>query len=510
MESFLKRHAANILGHLSCLDRVVITGTLPDLCYREGMMHYLITQGIAIYDFPDWAATWREKIRECAEAQARQAGLEIQFVRNRHQRKEQIVQRILQERGTQPGLVAILSAMESCPTYRPQRDRQSGRRWLKGDSGKCLHYYFYLIDPWLGLVYLRVPTWAPFGLQFYFNGHGALERALADREQKPSFCDNALVATSDGEAVQQIADELFDPARLQRTLEDYARRFCPPARELAPDGYHWSLAQVEFSTDLIFRSPQALGPLYEELARTAILSVKADDVATFLNRPIHPLMRQEVANRFDMQVQGRRIRHQMGEAAIKMYDKFGFILRVETTTNNVTFFRHHRRVEHKDGTWEMKVAPMRKTIYSLSALRELLAAANARYLEHLSAIEDPAPRLKQLDRLSRPEREADGRSSRGFNLFADEDLELFQALLRGEFTISGLRNRHLQALLDKTGHQVSHLLKRLHLHKLVKKVGGTYKYYLTDLGRRVIAAGVRLRQALVIPALELQPAEASF
>jgi hypothetical protein len=507
MESFLKRHAAKIVGHLSCLDRVVITGTLPALCYREGMMHYLLTQHIPFYDFPQWAATWHEKIRECAEAEARQAGLEIRFVRNHDKRKEEIVQGILQERGTHPGLVAILSAMERCPTYRPQRDRQSGRRWLKADSGKCLHYYFYLIDPWLGLIYLRLPTWAPFGLQFYFNGHGALESALRSLCQEPRFCDNALVATSDWAATQQIADTLIEPARLHRTLEDYARRFCPPARELAPDGYHWSLAQVELSSDVIFHSAQALCPLYEELARTAILSVKVDDVATFLGRPIHPLMRQEVTNRFDLQVQGRRIRHQMGEVSVKMYDKFGSILRVETTTNDVTFFRHHRRVEHKDGTWEMKVAPMRKTIYSLPELQGLLLAANGRYLEHLSAIEDPAPRLKELNRLGRPEREDDGRSSRGFNLFDDEDLELCRTLLRGEFTISGLRNRQLQGLLDKTGHQVSHLLKRLRLHGMLKKVGRTYKYYLTDLGRRVIAAGVRLRRALVIPALTLQLAE---
>jgi hypothetical protein len=507
MESFLKRHADRILGHLSCLDRVIITGTLPNLCYREGMEHYLITQGIALYDFPAWAAAWREKIRERAVTEARQAGVEIQLVRDRHLRKEEIVQRILQERGTRPGLVAILSAMETCPTYRAQRHPQGGRRWLKADTGKCLHYYFYLIDPWLGLVYLRVPTWAPFGLQFYFNGHGTLERALAATEHKPRFCDNALLATSDWAAAQQAADELFDPARLHRALEDYARRFCPPTGELAPNGYHWSLSQVELSTDLIFRGPQALSPLYEELARTAVLSVKADDIATFLNRPIHPLMRQEIANRLDLQVQGRRIRHRMGETSIKMYDKFGSILRVETTTNDVTFFRHHRRVEHKDGTWEMKVAPMRKTIYSLPDLLGLLRAANERYLEHLSAIADPAPRLKELDRLSRPEREADGRASRGFNLFDDEDLELCQALLRGEFAIGGLRNGHLQKLLGQSGHQVSHLLKRLRLHGLLKKVGRTYKYYLTGLGRRVIAAGVRLRQALVIPALAIQGAK---
>jgi hypothetical protein len=40
------------------------------------------------------------------------------------------------------------------------------------------YYYYYFIDDELGLCYLRVPTWAPFGLQFYCNGHGAVARAL--------------------------------------------------------------------------------------------------------------------------------------------------------------------------------------------------------------------------------------------------------------------------------------------------------------------------------------------
>ena len=186
-----------------------------------------------------------------------------------------------------------------------------------------------------------MPTWAPFGLQFYFNGHSVLERAVQSSRRKVRFCDNAVVSASDWRAVQRLADEMIDPRQLHRLLDDYARRFCPPAHQLVPDGYHWSLSQVEFATDVVFGSTQALSPLYEELTRTAVLAVKVDDVATFLNRPIHPLMRQEVSDRFDLQVQGRRIRHQMGEVSIKMYDKFGLVLRVETTANDVTFFRHH-------------------------------------------------------------------------------------------------------------------------------------------------------------------------
>ena len=55
-------------------------------------------------------------------------------------------------------------------TYKPWHDKQTHRTFLRPDTGKCLHYYFYFIDAELGLIYLRVPTWCPFRLQFYCNG----------------------------------------------------------------------------------------------------------------------------------------------------------------------------------------------------------------------------------------------------------------------------------------------------------------------------------------------------
>jgi hypothetical protein len=68
-----------------------------------------------------------------------------------------------------------------------------------------------------------------------------------------------------------------------------------------------------------------------------------------------------------------------------MYDKLGRVLRIETTSNNVTFFKHYRKVEHRDGTWTMKNASVKKSIYSLPVVAELMRAANRRYLEFLSA-----------------------------------------------------------------------------------------------------------------------------
>jgi len=74
-------------------------------------------------------------------------------------RKEARVRAIIAERGDHPGLVHIFSVLEPCSCYRPWHEKSTGRTFLKPVGGKCLHYYFYLIDPEYGLVYVRVTTW---------------------------------------------------------------------------------------------------------------------------------------------------------------------------------------------------------------------------------------------------------------------------------------------------------------------------------------------------------------
>src|SRR5262249_19253194 len=183
-------------------------------------------------------------------------------------RKEDRIRQILQQRGDQPGLVHIFSAMEPCPSYQPWCDKATGKVFLKSQSGKCVHYYFYFIDEVLGLCYLRIPTWAPFRLQFYSNGHSLLARQL-DRDgigyQK---IDNAFVAIDNWERAQVLAQTIDVPA-LHVRLDHLAQTYCPILAQF-PAGVHWSVLQVEYATDLVFGKPEVLGPLYEALSRTAI------------------------------------------------------------------------------------------------------------------------------------------------------------------------------------------------------------------------------------------------
>jgi hypothetical protein len=501
MVSLLERYKDRIEGVLSCYDRVLITATLPGFCYAGGMTSYLKGKKIRIFDYPQFAQPFADTIRKNAERLAEENGLEIEFIRKiRSFRKEDRIQEIITKRGVHPGLVHVFSAMEICESYQPWHDKKTGNTFLKPKSGKCLHYYFYFIDPDLGLCHLRVPTWCPFRLQFYFNAHNLLAAELRKRKIEFSMVDNAFLRIADWKTAQEISDG-FSVRPIHRRLDSFADLYCPITHDLGV-AYHWSLSQVEYATDIIFRSRDDLYPIYDMLVRTAVHAIKAEHVATFLGRKLSPLYQGELGNDFDTRIQGTRIRHSMGSAAIKMYDKFGTILRIETVANDVGFFKHHREVEQKDGQKVVKLAPVRKTIYSLQPdLRELMAASNQRYIGFLSALDDPHSRTDAIDKLSRPVEE-EGRHYRGFNVLTDEDQVLFQVLSRGEFNISGLRNKDLQKhLQDKKPFQISHILRRLRTHGLLKKVGRTYKYYITSFGRLVTTAALKVRELVLIPAL---------
>ena len=209
-----------------------------------------------------------------------------------------------------------------------------------------------------------------------------------------------------------------------------------------------------------------------------------------------------MGNNYHIRIEGTRIKHHMGgKASIKLYDKLGHILRIETTINDVHFFKHYREVEHRDGTRTGQQAPLRKTIHSLPTLIDLCDASNGRYLDFISQIEDPSVGLKNIHKIAKPKRDND-RSFPGFNLLRDDDYRFFLAIVRGEFNVNGLTSKDLRRLLpEKTPAQMSRLLKRMRLHGLIKKVGRTYKYYLTKVGQATIITALKLRELVIIPSL---------
>jgi len=499
----LERYAQDIEGVLGCFDRVVVTGTLTEVAHPDAMRAVLYREGVRCFDIGQFAEPLRERIRDHAIEVARTAGVEIEYLRrSKGVRKEELVAKVLAKRGAHPGLVHVLSVMEACTVFKPWHDKATGRTGLKMVPGKCATYYFYLIDPELGLIYVRVPTWLPCRLQIYFNAHHWLAAQLRKEGIAFKMEDNAFVEIARWDRAQELARS-FCVAQWERKFRELAARFCPVVEKFTR-GYHWSVMQVEYSLDVVFKRRERLAPLYEEISRRAVLAVRVPDMARFWGKRFSP--EAEAQSDFKTLVEGTRIKHALGRQSLKMYDK-GRVLRIEATSNDITFFRHHRKVVSRDGSEEYKMAALKKSIYSLSDVVEILAAACARYLGFLGTLEDDTPQRHDLDQISRTVRDDKERTWRGFNLFLKEDQKVLLAILRGEFAIHGLSNKRLRALLvQKTSAQIARILRRLRNHGLIKRVARTYRYYLSALGQRLLLAARKLFEHVLIPNLQPQSA----
>ena len=494
-----ERYAKNIQGQLSCFDRIILFGTFGNIAYPDVMAWQLKQADCKLIDYTKgFANELRLEIRDHVEDLAAGKGIAIEHV-NTQERKESLIEEVLKKRGEHAGIVHIISAMERCSCFKVGKNYKTGFLQLQWSIGKCLHYYIYFIDEEFGLCYMRIPTWAPCRLQVYLNGHNWLARQMQKAGIDFSELDNCFVDISDYEKAQEIADS-FDPQRLHECLNGHAKRFC--ACYLRWPSVHWSISQIEYATDIVFKSAQILPTLYKELVRGAVGEVEAEDVYRFMGKRLTKASADEVSSRLNTYVQGTRLKHTLGHSSIKMYDKQDRVLRIETTTSNISFFKHRRKVAKRDGTIEMKTAAVKKTIHSLGVLRELMGACNRRYYHYISGLQNHTKARRKLKDLSKPVSDSQGRSYRGINFFQTNDLKFIQALVRGEYNISGFTNRLLQSYLPGwSSGKISRMIRRFKAHRLIKGVQHTYKYYLTKRAKGLLFAYLQLTNRVIIPAL---------
>ena len=185
-----------------------------------------------------------------------------------------------------------------------------------------------------------------------------------------------------------------------------------------------------------------------------------------------------------------------------MYDKASKVLRVETTVNDIGEFKIFRDVLTQSGQYVNKFANMKKSIYSLYDLTKLCLSSNSRYLDFISSFEDISEGKKNLWKISKKETQ-NNRSYKEFNFFSEADAEILRALMAAEFNINGFRNKNLREILKNkfNSAQMTRIIKRLHIFGLIKKVKNTFKYYTTKFGKKVIAAGLIIKEFNIIPSL---------
>ncbi len=498
-----EKYKEQITGIISCFDRVILQANLSQWGYSEGMTSFAVNNYIRIFDFPAFALSVREALNNNILSIAKENNIQIEYIRKPSVfSKEENIQKIINEKNITEGIVHIYSVLEPCLYYKPYYNKNTNLSSLRTKDGLCLHYYIYFIDKDLGLCFLRIPTYIPFRLQFYFNGHNLLAHKLKNKDISYHMIDNAFLNISDFTKAQLLSDN-FRTEDIHQFLNILTDKYLPFLKKYN-QSYRWGIMQAEYSTNIIFKDQSNFQLFYQDLIYKITLSVKPDNISTFLGKKLSPFYQGEIGNNFiNHRILGTRIKHRKGDNHIKIYDKFSTILRIETTVNSITDFIHFRQIVKKDGTKTNGFAKMKKNIYSMYALGQLLKNSNSRYLEFISSFQDNTMGNKNLLEISKPVY-LDDRSLKGFNFFNPFDLKLLLSISRGEFLINGFRNKDIRAFLTGlSSSSISRVLKRLLLHHIIKKVNKSYKYYITKLGKAIIATALQLKEFLIIPKLSV-------
>src|SRR5205823_9493466 len=136
-------------------------------------------------------------------------------------------------------------------------------------------------------------------------------------------------------------------------------------------------------------------------------------------------------------IEGMRVKHRVNTNSIKMYDKQGSVLRVETTINQPRDMKVYRPKEGDEGgkkDWRY----LRKGVADLWRRGQVCQGANARYLTALSAADHPTP-LGQLTKDLCRRTTFSGKPVRALNPLAEQDAALLQAVSGGQFVLTGFR-----------------------------------------------------------------------
>ena len=500
MEKFVARHGSLVTGVLSGFDRLVFRGTLPPLLWKYGIQTFLSKVSVRGAEFKQYALRTSERVKDAALAEAVQQGRPVRYLPSSADSKEDLARAVLAERPTEHGVICAFSVVEPCMSFEFCRSSDADERALQLRPRKCLHVYQYRLHPRFGFMNVRIQTWFPFNVQICINGREWLGRRLVEEGLVHQRHDNCFLSVANVARAQHLLDEQLT-TEWPAVLKEVARLVNPLHEEIFeawPMDYYWTAYQTEWATDLMFRDPASLASLYPALVRHALLHLRSPDLMRFLGRKAHGNFTGELGTAFKDRAEGLRVKHWANGNSIKMYDKAGSVLRVETTLGNPRDFLVYRP-SHHDPDGKLAWRPIRKGVADLYRRAEVSQRANERYLDALSVVDDSTLLGTLLDQVARPTTWRNKRV-RALRTGDPDDVALLAAVSRGEFAVAGFRNRDIRALLHPRADSVDpaerrriaacvgRQLRLLRAHGVIHKVPKTNRYQLTAKGHALTAA----------------------
>jgi hypothetical protein len=471
------------------------------------MRAHLCAGKVLLKDFRDHAEGLTGQIHARACAAAAAVGRPYRFLRTSRTSKEGIARELLERDNVRAGLVTVLGALEPAVVMTVRLNRETGRLEPRQEDRRVLHLYHYFNHEQFGLCHVRVQTWYPFTVEVWVNGREWLARQMDEAGIAYVRRDNCFTHLADPLRAQSLGDaqQRADWPRLLDGLLKVAHPLHERITRPLNLHYYWTAVQSEHATDLLCKDTVTLSQIYPAWVRHGLNSFGCIDVMRFLGHRV-PATTGRVNGRFKAEAltsyrhrpEGVRLKHWVGQNSIKVYDKAGQVLRVETTLNAPEVFKLWLGPEKKKRGSKSKERwrRLRRSVTDLPARAALSQAANARYLQALAATRGDCPLGEAVASLCQPVR-WEGKRYRALHPFASAESAVFALINRGDFTVEGFRNADLQRALfageapteqeqRRRSAKASRWLRLLRAHGLIRKVPGRRRYLVTAKGREIL------------------------
>jgi hypothetical protein len=503
METMHKLYGSLLALVYHCFDRVVIQGWLPLLTRPAHIVHFFRdVQGI--YPITKLALAKRtQEYQRWVESYARNHHIPLKWppkdMKKKGLRQEDYVQPYLHlmQRNQRFGVYFIFKTMEPGPTFRsclpkyPTDD--PNYRILKREWSRYTHYYFYIRDEVLGPMILCVGSFLPFQTRCWINGHSFIAHQLQRQDIPFRKDDNAFLWVADPPALQAAADRL-SPEIIRPRLDYWTfllgPKFSKKERAAIPLRRKYSLNQVEYCRNFIFRRHFPIHKLFERSAELGVFCLTADKITQIFGVRKHKRMRGKLHSMLEKIDHGHHVLRIYCQSMVaRLYEKFSTFLRMEICVNR------------------LKDLGLNKGLENLDALRKKLVPATDRLADFHGQLLNVHVDFPLFQRLAVPV--ARGKSKiPGIKIQDTRMMRLMEVLLHGGSQLGSWRTAHIwEAILTAydlspeayTLTQLRYDLRKLKGHGLLERVGKSYAYRLTAKGIRLAAMCILFHKRICGP-----------
>jgi hypothetical protein len=480
---------------LASLDRFYLNGYVPHLQHGAGLVRFLSEHRGYPIASPALLGQITDQFVVAVRDFARHHNVPL-FPFNHKESKDRLAHRLRAQRAVRDAVVFIGVAQEKAYAFSARRlpGKPVRFEFARNKSVIPNYYYFYLDDDQWGEAFLKVCSYAPWGLKLYLNGHEWLKRQLAKAHIGFEALDNGFLTCQDPQRLQQLADTL-GPAQVQSFLAKWVDRLPLPlsAHDRAA-GYDYKLSiwQLEVSLTQIMDRPVAGRQFFEEVIRDNLDLGRPDRVQLIFPRKIIRTTPGSFRTRVLREGVHPSLHVSYKHFDLKQYYKEGRGLRTEGTF-------------HDPGDFDVN-----KGIENLPYLKELGRQINERLLEVERVSQNCGLSADSIQRVVLPTLNKDGQRAPGLKFGDPRVMALMLVLCQFGSVIDGIRNRQLRqqvaALLGlELQHyspgQASYDLRRLVRKGLLCRALKSQRYYLTPYGWKLARLYARLEARIFRPAL---------